>query len=252
MKSIVLEVSSWGRSSNGATNNRQYITSDKEYFVSNDKVKNISDEEYGKVIKFIQEKMIGHNYKNDIIYDYGCSVKATFEGNEICVSNVEPLYEDALLLFKEIGGQSITAEDISKIENKYKEYNYYSKKNELIEKSVLYIEKRCLGLKYEESLKIVTNDKFLYSTSINWNDNLSVFPNYEIKEIRILSDDEYNIIIKYIQKHLIGKQYKRELIKHSYTYGVYARYNYYKFDSFNNLKIYKNCDKFLRKKIKFD
>ena len=35
MKNVVFEVSSWGRSRDGATEHRQYVTSDKEYFVNN-------------------------------------------------------------------------------------------------------------------------------------------------------------------------------------------------------------------------
>lgn len=104
MKNIVFEVYSWGRGRGGIIENRQSITSDKEYFVNNKKVKPISDDEYDKVIKFIQEKMVDHNFKSSGCLDFGCSVKAIFEKNEICISDVEPLYEDALLLFKTISG----------------------------------------------------------------------------------------------------------------------------------------------------
>ena len=252
MKNVVFEVSSWGRSRDGATEHRQYVTSDKEYFVNNNSMKTISDDEYGKVIKFIQEKMLGHSYKSDTIYDYGFSVKAIFEGNEISVSNVEPLYEEARLLFKEISGEIVTAEDLSKLENTYKKYNYYLVKNELIENSVLYLEKRSTGMKFGESLKIVTNDKLLYTASINCENILPELPDYDIKKIRVLSDDEYDKIINYIQKHIIGKQYRIEKVIRATTFGVYARYNYYSFGNFNNVKLYKKTDRFLHKKIKFD
>ena len=252
MSDIVFEVYSWGRTENGIAGNKQYITSNKDFFVNNDRVKTISDDEYNKVIKFIQEKMVGHNYISNTIFDYGCKVKATFEEKEISVSNVEPLYEDALLLFKAISGQNVTPEDISKIENKYQEYNYNLKKKEIVKNSIFRIEKRTLNTDYEESLKIVTNDKLLYTASIYKKNDLKGFPNYDIKQVRILSDDEYDKILEYIQNTLIGKQYEYEYINNSITHGVYARYNDINFNCHNNLKLYKKCDKFLRKQIRFD
>ncbi len=256
MENIVFEVYSWGASRNGISENKQYITRDKEYFVDNNRVKTLSDDEYDKVIKFIQEKMIGHNFKSGIIYDYGCKVNAFFEQEEICVSNVIPLYKDALLLFKSISGQEVTAEDISKVENEYQRDSYFSKKNEIVEKSIFYIEKRHLGINYEENLTMVTNDKLLYTARHTEDnrpgDDLKDPPTYDIKRIRELSDDEYDRIIEYIQNNLIGKQYEYKSYNDSTSYAVYVRYNGNIFNSHSNKELYENCDMFLREQIKFD